>query len=1619
MSKYTFGGGSSFGGGGSFGDTGAGESRAPSIMYRDLSDDEKPIYKDAFDQVYDKELDNIDEASIAAEDKLFSWRNEERERIAAMTEKPDKFIGGFNLNGPVNPNPTLMYKDIENVGDRETYKQAFDEAYKAAEENQWFNATDAASLAGEHALKVKYGYANPKSLSMSEYAAKQLQAIDEREAYQAQQAQQGPANQGPQNPAYMAAEQERMEREQRDRDDAATGAGARVQQLVAQKELEWALAEGSIRDEGLRQKAEQDLANIRSMNEQGLTLSGDGLAGVWQTVDAVRNEPTFTFSAENPQNDGFTFSAEQTEVTEDAVRATLDKIQGRLAELGEADVRERYALQADQQALEDYLNGVTDDAESIRPILAGWKSGNHLTDLGQSPAGQIQQYMEEHELTPEGMAKAFQEYNMQTMQMALGLLTGDGNIDMYHPTLDKWGQVGADLANWVNGRINAAMSGGEMLVEGVGAGAAGAVKNTVNFIKGLADLGVLWSYGLADMMFGTTLTQQENFMAYNRDMVRQPFQSAAEQIGGVEKGLWESSGYYREQVMPEIKGLLTGMGMDDTLADGVASKVMDALQEGARMYGNMLPSLIAGWMSGGPMLEGAGSTGMVGRIVESMKNPSFLSLFMQETGDAMQTAYDKYGNGVTAADLIFAMGSGAVNAIIENYETKFGFSNGVQAIANLGRFPKIGELLGGTVSEMSEELKQHFTGYGFENLADLYNGRELSHAMDTTTKDSLFNVADYLDIMATTAVSTLGMNVLAGAGSGAAGYFRKAVENAINGTATPQEMEAVQKVVEATVADAAEQVNNTTVTTPTADDQHNAFEAAAGGENRGNDGTPGTTDQRAQAAVTSSAAEAAPSPEGKAREEMDRAQAEFDEQQQLVLDTERHEFDPADLDAKLAVLTEKKNALDRARINYEQAQQAGERAGQAQQTEVTEEQAAQTEPAQEITDVQTLQEMEQPVTQESIEQQMVQIEALEQAGADPEVIQTMRENVEQQRQELVEQEQPEETESSLVENQEPEQPESQLAENQEEEEPESKLVENQGPEEPESKLVENQEPEEPEGRLVENEKPEAPESQLVENQKPEEPESQLVENQEPEEPESQLVENQKPEKPEDQVSDLVGDEEPEAGEGEAAGPAEEISGETSVQPDQETPAEEGGTEAYAGENVQEEAQAGEGEAAGLQTERDNAGTVSRQYGWNHLQNDEQGAKAGVNVRTWRGTSVSESYAGQLQEADAFAKRHNLVVIADSTLEGGIANGLYSPTDKQGRLVIHIAQDATDPLKAVFSHEMMHLISANNPKAYGQIEKAVFDYLGRAGVDINNELEKLRTRYKNAGKEIKNNAVLREELVANSVFDAIGDQNTIRALAAQDRGLVQRIRDWVQRVMKEIREMMNQYTDRTPGAKALQETEGAMERLQAMIEQALDDINKLNESKKTVQALGENGNMTRDYQQRVAEAVSREELNGAADLLAWDMLEEMGQATKPDNRRQLIKAAYTWAATGGTMAEALQEYGFKPWGQNAEMNRAFAMLGKYAQDAMKAGPEVFAGIGMNNDSRANADGDQGVRYAIKSFERDGKTFYYVESDRKVIKGNDPEEWAKQLNRYFDKHIRQGKDVTVKTRVCSHY
>lgn len=108
--------------------------------------------------------------------------------------------------------------------------------------------------------------------------------------------------------------------------------------------------------------------------------------------------------------------------------------------------------------------------------------------------------------------------------------------------------------------------------------------------------------------------------------------------------------------------------------------------------------------------------------------------------------------------------------------------------------------------------------------------------------------------------------------------------------------------------------------------------------------------------------------------------------------------------------------------------------------------------------------------------------------------------------------------------------------------------------------------------------------------------------------------------------------------------------------------------------------------------------------------------------------------------------------------------------------IYIAKDASDPAYTVLKHELTHHIETS--ENYDAFQDFIIKSQKERGVDVNKELEELRTRYKNAGVDLEEGEEVRE-YVANFAQEYLfNSEESINRLARENPSLFRQIYDWI-------------------------------------------------------------------------------------------------------------------------------------------------------------------------------------------------------------------------------------------------
>ena len=372
--------------------------------------------------------------------------------------------------------------------------------------------------------------------------------------------------------------------------------------------------------------------------------------------------------------------------------------------------------------------------------------------------------------------------------------------------------------------------------------------------------------------------------------------------------------------------------------------------------------------------------------------------------------------------------------------------------------------------------------------------------------------------------------------------------------------------------------------------------------------------------------------------------------------------------------------------------------------------------------------------------------------------------------------------------------------------------------------------------------------------------------------------------------------------------------------------------------------------ADLQYDSDGIELYSSREKTAQLLNQAQGLsddlrQAGLHFASWSGgTQMDADTRNQMTVMNDYLKKIGYSAVMDSEItngKGAYANGSYTYSDVNGHKVIHIAQNSKNPFITVLSHELTHALRTNNPGAYVDLKRAFIKYAQNAGLDVGALVKAKMDLYERHGKKLNGldeetgyNAEALEEVIADAMYDVIGDEQAIKSLAAKNPGLIQSIKNWITETLDKIHQLLNGYADKTPQAKMLRDQAGALEELRGIMNDALTETRPIREEKARVANVGSNGELTEKFQEAIREAEGREEMNKAAGELADGILRGQGLEASLGNRQRLYTAAGDFMLSGGTISEAMELFDLKWTAGTAEQNRAFAALGKYVQGLME-------------------------------------------------------------------------------------
>lgn len=374
--------------------------------------------------------------------------------------------------------------------------------------------------------------------------------------------------------------------------------------------------------------------------------------------------------------------------------------------------------------------------------------------------------------------------------------------------------------------------------------------------------------------------------------------------------------------------------------------------------------------------------------------------------------------------------------------------------------------------------------------------------------------------------------------------------------------------------------------------------------------------------------------------------------------------------------------------------------------------------------------------------------------------------------------------------------------------------------------------------------------------------------------------------------------------------------------------------------------------------------------------------------------LTGSARGQLAIIDAFAKKYGLQVRAYDTL--GSANANY----ESGSNIINLGLDADEgALTRVVSHEGFHFIKNWNGEAAQQLQDLVLDSLRATdGYDLDARVQEMQQRYRKNGQELQESDAL-EEIAADSMLDVIGSRETVQQLMKENPTLAARIRDWLQRVMRDLQSALKRFTKNSPEAKALLPQIENVQKMHQLYTDALAAAqeNYIAAQQGATQSARQDTAVTDYMRDMEAGEDAAEALNGLVSQLFFqtqgDWIQGHMDADMDAALQQFSQALMNYRKNETALSVELEKAGF-------------------------AAPEDMSALSYAADQLVGREGRTGeepeVKYDIRrGTTKTGRDVSFVQASRQVITGDDASQWGQQVTDYINNIIRKGKDVTVYT------
>ena len=232
--------------------------------------------------------------------------------------------------------------------------------------------------------------------------------------------------------------------------------------------------------------------------------------------------------------------------------------------------------------------------------------------------------------------------------------------------------------------------------------------------------------------------------------------------------------------------------------------------------------------------------------------------------------------------------------------------------------------------------------------------------------------------------------------------------------------------------------------------------------------------------------------------------------------------------------------------------------------------------------------------------------------------------------------------------------------------------------------------------------------------------------------------------------------------------------------------------------------------------------IKKQEGKVHFEGDKLSLKSVQDVSLESLNALSKALGKDFHIYESYVDKNGKRVYKDANGEIKKApNGFYRQLDGSIWIDLNAGNSGEGTIMYTVAHELTHFIKQWSPTKFKALADFLVEQYGKEGVSVHELVLAQQEKAKKNGREISYDVAF-EEMVADSMETMLTDGKVIRELALKDKSLFDKIKSWIEDILRKLKKEYEHYSPETTEGQTLSKMKKTFEEAQRLFADALVD-----------------------------------------------------------------------------------------------------------------------------------------------------------------------------------------------------